>query len=539
MWSPTCHWARGFRGRSPLQWCRPGARWLRDILGRTGTAAHGQLLASRATPDQELRGLDDQPLAGGDRVDGRTEEPREAHHDDVVRRVGLGGEQLVAGLTPALVPVRPVMVTSVLAATAAVGTNTAAARMPRNKPVPVDIFWTSWRSTPPVPRPAAGGRPLARRVMTAHARQGREGGAELVRPWETVWPAARELLTGGAQASLSPSAARCRTTPEPPGVHLGVALVTRLARTPGSTRPAHLLSSVSRRSPTPPDPPRSRGQWPDAVRRGCEAGPVPTFPRQQMSPEMARPTRQRPEPRASCPRESPAACRPGAPRTATAETTTSARGRHTTPASRPTRLPRRPTSRRPRCPHTRPPPTQRSSRSSSRTSAERSGAGTGGRSVSAERLAGRTRPAATSAAAPVAVDGGTRTAISRPRSVIPSVSPRSTRRRAADARCWSSLTPIVFMCGKCSTKAARPSAPRPVAGAGSDVVELLACSATRSSRDTNCDLRKHTGTGLDSATHFSRSCGQNVDKIGSGTACLPAEFWPVVSAAPQLRQSAR
>ena len=54
-------------------------------------------------------------------------------------------------------------------------------------------------------------------------------------------------------------------------------------------------------------------------------------------------------------------------------------------------------------------------------------------------------------ARPGAVEGDVSTATNRPRSVIPRVSPRSTRRSAADARCCSSRTPTVSMCCRCST----------------------------------------------------------------------------------------
>jgi hypothetical protein len=94
---------------------------------------------------------------------------------------------------------------------------------------------------------------------------------------------------------------------------------------------------------------------------------------------------------------------------------------------------------------------QRSERRSSRTSPVFREDFTGSGNSVEGRRAGCTRPEATRALAPVAAEGGVNTATSLPLSVTPSVSPRSTRRRAADACCWSSLTPMVSMCVKCST----------------------------------------------------------------------------------------
>jgi hypothetical protein len=97
-------------------------------------------------------------------------------------------------------------------------------------------------------------------------------------------------------------------------------------------------------------------------------------------------------------------------------------------------------------------PGQRSLRSSSRTSSLPLSTGTGLGRSSGGRRAGCTRPAAINAPAPVAADAGARIATSRPRSVTPIVSPRSTRRSAAEACCCSSRTPMVSMYVKCSTK---------------------------------------------------------------------------------------
>ncbi len=121
----------------------------------------------------------------------------------------------------------------------------------------------------------------------------------------------------------------------------------------------------------------------------------------------------------------------------------------TTTASPWTRLRLPPASRRRKCPGTT--RVQRSLRSSSKTALDRRLVRTGSGSSVGARRAVWTRPDARSAPAPVADEGDVRIATNRPRSVTPIVSPRSTRRSAADARCWSSLTPMVSMCVKCST----------------------------------------------------------------------------------------